>query len=79
MNTLNQHHPSIKVKWELKQDTIDILDTTTYKYEEMGRLDVRVFFKNIDSHALLHKGSHHNSHVFKGLVKAQLLQLGGYV
>lgn len=44
---MNQHHPSIKVKWELKQDTIDILDTTTYKYEEMGRLDVRVFLRTL--------------------------------
>lgn len=73
VNTLNQHHPSIKVKWELKQDAIDFLDTTTYKFKEMGRLDVRLYFKNTDTHALLHKGIHHDSHVFKGIMKAQLL------
>lgn len=31
VHTLNQHHPSIWVKYELRPDMIDFLDTTLYK------------------------------------------------
>lgn len=77
VHTLNKHQPSIQVKYELKPDRIDFLDTTVYKGPgvlDTSRLDVKVFFKPTDTHALLHRGSHHDTHVFKGIVKAQLLR-----
>lgn len=46
VDILNSHHPSIKVKWELKADKIDFLDTTIYKgpeFLETGKLDAKVF------------------------------------
>lgn len=77
VGVLNQHCSSIRVKWELKEHKINFLDTITYKgldFEKTGRLDVKVYFKPTDTHALLHHKSYHEKHVFKGLVKAQLLR-----
>lgn len=77
VETLNAHHPSIRVKWELELEGINFLDTTVYKgpdFLRTGRLDTKVYFKPTDTHALLHRGSHHAAHVFKGIVKAQLLR-----
>lgn len=68
MNILN--HPSIKVKWEFKQKDNDFLDMTMYKdpeSEETGKLG----FLQDHIHALLHKRSNHDQHVFRGIVKAE--------
>lgn len=77
VGTLNQHHPSIRVKVEKNEDEINFLDTTIFKgpgFQDSGRLDTRVYFKSTDTHALLHRDSHHHAHVFRGIVKAQLLR-----
>lgn len=76
-NILNTHHFSIKLKYQLDQETIHFLDTTVYKgptFHETGKLDIKVYFKDTDTHALLHKNSFHPKHTFKGLVKSQLLR-----
>lgn len=55
IQTLNTHHPSIKVKWELNK--INFLDVTIYKgsdFLETGRLDSKMFFKSTD----IHRDSH---------------------
>jgi len=73
IQVLNSHHPSIRIKWELRLDGIDFLDTTVYKgpkFLQTGRLDAKVFLKPTDTHALLH----HDRHVFREVVKAQLLR-----
>lgn len=44
------------------------------EFLETSKLDVKVFFKSTDTHALLHKHSLHPSHTFKGIIKAQLLR-----
>lgn len=76
-NILNTHHRSIKLKFQLDQDSINFLDTTVYKgptFHQTGKLDIKVYFKDTDTHALLHKNSFHPKHTFKGLVKSQLLR-----
>lgn len=55
----------------------DFLDTTTFKgpdFTETGTLDIRVFVKPTDTHALLHKDSFHPAHTFWGILKSQLLR-----
>lgn len=74
---LNQHHPSIRVKVERNEAEINFLDTTVFKgpgFQHSGRLDSKVYFKSTDTHALLHHGSDHHPHIFKGIVKAQLVR-----
>lgn len=77
LNTLNNFNSSIKIKHTLSHDSIDFLDTTTFKgpkFSETNRLDIKVFFKETDTHALLHKTSYHPRHTFAGLIKSQLLR-----
>lgn len=74
---LNRHHPSIKVKSSLDYNSVNFLDTITFKGPEFdltGKLDVKVFFKETDTHALLHRQSFHPKHTFGGIVKSQLLR-----
>lgn len=77
MDILNAHDPSITLKSEINSSAIDFLDTTVYKGQDFalsGKLDVKVFFKKTDTHALLFRSSFHPQHTFKGLVKSQLLR-----
>lgn len=74
---LNSHDPSIKLKHVVNQQAIDFLDTTVYKgdsFDVDGSLDIKVFFKETDTHALLFKTSFHPKHTFRGLVKSQLIR-----
>lgn len=77
INTLNSHDPSIKLKHEVNEATINFLDTTLYKgplFLENRTLEVKVYFKDTDTHSLLFKNSFHPKHTFKGLVKSQLIR-----
>lgn len=77
LKVLNSHHASIKVKSISSSQAIDFLDTTVYKglgFPTTGRLDFKVFFKETDTHALLHHQSYHPHHTFQGIVLAQLLR-----
>lgn len=77
VNILNCHDPSIKLKTEFHKQSIDFLDTTVFKspnFEEDAKIDIKVFFKSTDTHALLHKKSFHPRHTFEGIVKSQLLR-----
>ena len=74
---LNTHHASITVKYVTNKEHIDFLDVTVFKgkdFNTTGKLDLRVFFKETDTHALLHKESFHPTHCFAGIVKSQLLR-----
>lgn len=75
--TLNNHNTSISLKSITSCISVDFLDTTTYKgqhFHKTNKLDIKVFFKETDTHALLHKTSHHPKHTYAGLVKSQLLR-----
>lgn len=77
MGILNGHDPSIQLKYTSSHQSIDFLDTTVYKgpsFHEHHKLDIKVYFKKTDTHALLFKTSFHPKHTFKGLVKSQLLR-----
>nr|XP_049575237.1 uncharacterized protein LOC125968206 [Syngnathus scovelli] len=77
LKTLNDQHPSINLTAQISEREINFLDTTIFKGPEFnttGKLDVRVFFKPTDTHALLHKQSFHPKHTFKGLIYSQLLR-----
>ncbi|XP_069122180.1 uncharacterized protein [Argopecten irradians] len=75
--TLNNHHPCIKLNATISNDSIDFLDTTVFKgpnFDKTGKLDIKVFFKPTDSHQLLHKKSFHPKHSFKGIIKSQIIR-----
>ena len=77
INILNTHHQSIKIKYVSSRDKIDFLDVTAYKGPEFNtssKLDLKVYFKETDTHALLHKTSFHPPHSYTGIVKSQLLR-----
>lgn len=77
INHINQFHESIKVKYTLHPSEINFLDTITYKGKDFihtRQLQTRVYFKDTDTHALLHKESFHPKHTFRGIVKSQLLR-----
>lgn len=74
---LNNHHPAVKLKATISEESIDFLDTTVFKgpnFNETGQLDTKVYFKPTDTHQLLHKNSFHPKHTFKGLIKSQILR-----
>lgn len=74
---LNSHDPSITLKTEIDKFSINFLDTTVFKGPDFFRnqkLDIKVYFKTTDTHALLHKDSFHPKHTFRGIVKSQLLR-----
>ena len=77
LNILNTHDPSVTLKSCKHFSAVDFLDTTTFKgadFTTTPTLDVKVFFKPTDTHALLHADSFHPRHTFAGLLKSQLLR-----
>lgn len=77
LGILNTHHDSIRVQAVVKEEAIEFLDTTVYKgpdFMSTGRLDFKMFFKETDTHALLHHQSYHPRHTFRGIVLSQLLR-----
>ncbi|XP_057680612.1 uncharacterized protein LOC130908814 isoform X3 [Corythoichthys intestinalis] len=78
IEVLNAHHTAIKVTANLQEHQIQFLDTEVFfiRHEERDTksLGTRVFFKDTDRHALLHKTSFHPKHTFKGIIKSQLIR-----
>lgn len=67
LRTLDGHNASIKLKSTINKTSIDSSDTTTFKgphFLYSHRLDVTVFFKPTDIHALFFKMSFHPKHTF---------------
>lgn len=74
---LNTHHPTIKVKYTVDDNSVNFLDVTTFKgtnFTTTGLLDFKVDFKERVTHALLWKNSYHPQHAFQGLIRSQLLR-----
>jgi len=74
---LNSHQDSIKIKYTVHDTEVNFLDVVSYKgpqFPSTGKLDFRVYFKETDTHALLHRHSFHPKHTFGGIVKSQLLR-----
>src|SRR5215469_7608220 len=76
-NFLNSIIPGIKITLNYSVDFISFLDTTIYKHKnELNEtfLRTKIYFKETDTHQLLHKESYHPKHTFKGIIKSQLLR-----
>ena len=74
---LDSHDPSIRLKSTIHRSQVDFLDTTVFKgkqFEQSRILDIKVYFKETNTHALLHKQSFHPKHTFRGLVTSQILR-----
>ena len=75
IDTLDTHDPSIRLKHTFNNSSIDFLDTTIYKgtnFDNNHTLDIKVYFKETDTHSLLFKTSFHPKHTFRGIIKSQL-------
>ncbi|KAL2076952.1 hypothetical protein ACEWY4_027451 [Coilia grayii] len=74
---LNTFTPSIKIQYNIHDTEVNFLDTITYKgplFNQTGLLEFKVYFKETDTHSLLHKTSFHPAHTYRGIVKSQLLR-----
>lgn len=73
---LNSRIPDIKVTLEYSQQENNFLDTTIYKQQTQDTytLQSKVYFKDTDTHQLLHTESYHPKHTFKGLVRSQYIR-----
>lgn len=70
--------PNIKVTLTHNNNEIPFLDTTVFKHTNQDTdstsLQTRVFFKETDSHQLLHCKSFHPNHTHKGILKSQFIR-----
>lgn len=73
INILNSTNPNIKLTAKHSAVEIDFLDCTIFKSDKKT-INTKIFFKETDSHHLLHPNSHHPKHIFKGIVKSQILR-----
>lgn len=75
---LNTLIPGIKITFNVSSESIHFLDTTIYKsYDDTTgqcTLLTKVYFKETDTHQLVHKSSFHPKHTFRGVLKSQLLR-----
>lgn len=73
---LNNIIPGIKVTLNYSQESVNFLDTTIYKNHEPSHdtLLTRVYFKDTDTHQLLHPTSFHPRHTTRGILKSQLIR-----
>ena len=74
---LNSLIKGIKITFTISSEKVDFLDTTVYKLNESNdvcTLQTKVFFKETDTHQLLHKSSFHPKHTFKSVLNSQLLR-----
>ena len=76
---LNSLIDGIKITLDYSHEKINFLDTTIYRIPHSAALDMdtsqtTVYFKDTDTHQLLHKQSFHPRHTFTGVLKAQLLR-----
>lgn len=77
IRVLNTHHASITIKYVIHPTEVNFLDTTVFFNHidsTQKQLHTKVYFKDTDTHALLHKHSYHPKHTFPGIVKSQIIR-----
>ena len=72
---LNNIIPDIKITFEYSQKEIPFLDVLIYVNQD-GFLATKTYFKETDTHQLLHTKSFHPRHTFKGSLRAHLILIG---
>ena len=73
----NNHFACIKLTYTYDLLSINFLDVTIYKgpsFKDSHILDTKLFFKPTDSHQLLHSKSYHPPHIFRNVVKSQVIR-----
>ena len=76
IDILNNRHPTITVKHVIHPHRIHFLDTNVFFPDTEASivyLHTKVYFKETDTHALLHRFSFHPKHTFRGIAKSQLI------
>ena len=73
---INTLIPDIKVTLTHNNNEIPFLDTTIFKYttDTETTLQTKVYFKDTDSHQIIHTKSFHPPHTHKGVLKSQLIR-----
>ena len=74
---LNSLIPDITISLEYNRTQNNFLDTTIYKQHSndiTDTLQTKVYFKDTDTHQLLHKDSFHPKHTFRGLIRSQYIR-----
>jgi hypothetical protein len=77
---LNNIIEGITITLNVSTTSVDFLDTTIYKaaadvtHNDEATLLTKVFFKETDTHQLLHRDSFHPRHTTKGVLKSQILR-----
>jgi len=73
---LNSLIPDINISFEYSTNQTNFLDTTVYKNYNNNActLQTRVYFKDTDTHQLLHRDSYHPKHTFRGLIRSQYIR-----
>ena len=71
-NFLNSIIPGIKITLKFHNNIIDFLDVSVYKCNDS--LHTKVYFKETDTHQLLHRDSNHPNHTCAGIVRAQMIR-----
>ena len=70
--------PDIHITLTVRQHCIPFLDTIVYKLHspdnDYVNLQTKTYFKQTDTHQLLHKLSHHPKHTTNGLLKSQFIR-----
>lgn len=77
IDILDNHHPSIKLKYTRDPQQVHFLDTTVFfspLKDTQKQIKTKIYFKTTDTHALLHKSSYHPKHTFSGIIKSQLIR-----
>ena len=69
---LNGLIPDIKITLEYSNTQISFLDVLIYT--DNDQLHTRTFFKQTDTHQLLHTQSFHPKHTTRGIIKSQLIR-----
>jgi len=75
-NYLNSLIPSINLTFTQSLTSVDFLDVTVFKCTSRNKitLQTKIFFKETDSHQLLHCLSYHPPHIFSSILYSQLLR-----
>lgn len=73
---LNSLIPDINLKFEYSAISGNFLDVTIFKEKinNCTTLQTKVYFKQTDTHQLLHRNSFHPRHIFKSILKSQLIR-----
>ncbi len=73
---LNSLIPGIKITLTPKREVAEFLDTRVYKLHMQNKtiLKTTVYFKDTDTHQLLHGKSFHPRHTVRGILKSQFIR-----